>query len=362
MDGVLQKINSQCISFSVEVEKRNNKILKDVLDKFVVELKKDPLFKVLYQRVFYGGSFYDNLKVGQPDEFDLDLLFVLPKSVRFEMLQVGDYPGFVQLKVKNPEILGDIFQRKLTDNGNLSADKLRRWMESLVTKVLSTFPLQNGYYQLSAGGYQMRGKMRKSGPAQTLEITNTQHNIILNVDLVPCFQFDIGLLPTGSKWRKNPVPSKNTFFIVPKRPKNMDKISDYYWRLSFQEQERELMNNKRNFKPALRLMKKLRDVCGHDAIASYYIKTVFLWTIDRNDTSYWNGTLSDVFIKMLKTYIEHLEKGKIEYYWDKNLNLLTISSITLSNFSNRLKCVLKDIERFRTTNPEAICKYFDCKV
>jgi hypothetical protein len=48
------------------------------------------------------------------------------------------------------------------------------------------------------------------------------------------------------------------FFIVPKKPKAPDNQPiERYWRLSFQEQERLLMDNKRTLKPTIKLLKVL---------------------------------------------------------------------------------------------------------
>jgi hypothetical protein len=46
------------------------------------------------------------------------------------------------------------------------------------------------------------------------------------------------------------------FFIVPKKPKAGEGDDAFlYWRLSFQEQERVLMDNKRVLKPTIKLLK-----------------------------------------------------------------------------------------------------------
>ena len=42
------------------------------------EMKKDETFKKLYKEPQYGGSYYENLKVGHPNEFDINLELELP--------------------------------------------------------------------------------------------------------------------------------------------------------------------------------------------------------------------------------------------------------------------------------------------
>lgn len=54
----------------------------------------NPLFANLFESFLFGGSYYDGLKVGKPDEFDLDLRLVLPKLVDAK-LNISNQPGFV---------------------------------------------------------------------------------------------------------------------------------------------------------------------------------------------------------------------------------------------------------------------------
>lgn len=57
----------------------NNKILKHFLDTFIDEMKKiDPLFAELFQKLHYTGSFYSDLRISEPDEFDINLILKLP--------------------------------------------------------------------------------------------------------------------------------------------------------------------------------------------------------------------------------------------------------------------------------------------
>lgn len=55
-------------------------------------------FKNLFEGIFYGGSYYDGLKVEKPEEFDIDLKMVLPKLVEAE-LELANVPGFVRVKM-----------------------------------------------------------------------------------------------------------------------------------------------------------------------------------------------------------------------------------------------------------------------
>lgn len=65
------------------------------------------LFKGLYDKLFHGGSYYDGLRVGHPEEFDLDLLLRLPKLIDV-CLSVSNMPGFLNVQLKNV----DAFQKQ----------------------------------------------------------------------------------------------------------------------------------------------------------------------------------------------------------------------------------------------------------
>lgn len=97
---------------------------------------------------------------------------------------------------------------------------------------------------------------KKSGPAFTLCVTETatSKKSFLDVDLVPCLQFTEADWPSSENFRKN-TSKKDSYFVVPKKPAQGDKNIDKYWRLSFQEQEGELMGQRQSLKPALKLMK-----------------------------------------------------------------------------------------------------------
>jgi cyclic GMP-AMP synthase len=50
-----------------------------VLDHLVELMKQeDVLFSRIYRRICGAGSYYDGLKVGKPEEFDMDIVLRLP--------------------------------------------------------------------------------------------------------------------------------------------------------------------------------------------------------------------------------------------------------------------------------------------
>lgn len=98
MENVLQEINKKCIALNDKEVENNNKILHQILNRLINEMMKDKFFKRLYRTNFFGGSFYDGVKVGYPEEFDLDLIFDIPVSTK-SVLSTSNVPGFVHVQL-----------------------------------------------------------------------------------------------------------------------------------------------------------------------------------------------------------------------------------------------------------------------
>ena len=65
----------------------------------------DSLFKVMFRNIYYTGSFFDGLRIENPDEFDLNIVLdlKLPKqSFQLVKNQLCS-AGYVQLQVDSPE-------------------------------------------------------------------------------------------------------------------------------------------------------------------------------------------------------------------------------------------------------------------
>ncbi|XP_050314996.1 cyclic GMP-AMP synthase-like receptor isoform X2 [Anthonomus grandis grandis] len=346
MENVLIHINANVIAMQDKEKKRNTVILDVVVDKVLNIMKeKDVFLRETNKEMFYGGSFYDNLKVGNPNEFDLDLVLNLPGFCGIN-IQSSDRPGYIHVQL--PDFAGALSKRpdaekikfeklkQLMDNSSfLCTTKVLPWLEGLVTKALTDLDKDadgNCYIDVvvdrSKPGEVLRifPKVHKAGPAFTLKLNGTgpdRSKFQLDIDLVPCIGFTEDKWPGKSGgYRANPSQRKSRFLVVPKKPNGMNNNAERYWRLSFQEQERELIGgDKKNLKPALRLLKKLRDKYNHK-IASYFIKTVFLWAVQEEKADFWTQPLSVVFMLMLKKYEKHLRNGEISYYWNRKFNLI----------------------------------------
>ncbi|XP_066146340.1 cyclic GMP-AMP synthase-like receptor [Euwallacea fornicatus] len=326
VENVLQIINKEYVSLKNPEVSKAKADLEKCLDQMIFFMKKDTLFKTLFEKTFYGGSVYDGLKIEKPNEFDMDLLLVLPKVCEthqsedcgcVEMIP-SNKPGFFWFKVKK-----DFYSpfNKFIKDDYVQTDLVINWLQSVVCKVLNVEDIG-----LRFGRPILKSQ---SGPALVLEIVSEIGQI--NIDLVPSFKFGSTHWPKGN-YREN-TTTKTDFCIVPKKLK-LILHGERYWRASFQAQERELISGKEKLKPALRLLKKMRNNLGHVSIFSYALKTIVLWNLETWKTS---STLTEVFLGLLEKY-QDCRREETLYFWNKKLNLLEeVKPITLENHKNEIK-------------------------
>ncbi|XP_018566081.1 cyclic GMP-AMP synthase-like [Anoplophora glabripennis] len=363
MDEHLENINREYISFPKSVVRRNNRILSEVLNPLICRMRQtDQLFDQLYKKNFYGGSYYDGLKVGSPDEYDIDLLLKFPPTCGIE-IRIGEIPGFVNMYMHNNTGFEKLCSTDDKWKSFLDTRKVLEWMEGIVQKGLNYFrPDNNSWCTFGSEESLYVKKFRKSGPAFTLIIIGELdgEEVKMDVDIVTCFEFG------QDKWPKDGFKvysdkygfNLSEFFVVPKKPKGTPENDTKYWRLSFQIQERDFINNKGHLKPALRLLKKMRDTMQHKQVSSYYLKTVVLWKVLDCDSSFFSdNSLSYVFMHILKQYQACLSREEILYFWNDNYNFLDLVSGDVANMSNRIRRIINDIEGNMPDNPEVIVKY-----
>ncbi|XP_072379386.1 cyclic GMP-AMP synthase-like receptor [Diabrotica undecimpunctata] len=378
MENILQKINSIHISLPEEDKRRNNKILDAVTKSIEKKMQEtDPLFKKMFRNEkYFGGSYYDGLKVGKPEEYDLDLLFELPPEVK-PAIEVSQKHGFVHVVLndisklnnigsgKKNQTWNDTLKTLLVDSKYLSTFKLLCWFEKVLSTSLKSFKTEGTeecVFHVDVGEediLKVHGKFQKAFPAFTLKLKCIGN---LDIDLVPCFVFTGDMWPKEN-YRHNPFPHKSRFLVVPKNPYGEpcgpQNPNNIYWRLSFQEQERELIsgNQYNTMKATIKLLKKLRDYKNHK-IASYYIKTIFLWEVEEREANFWRKPLSIVFMEMLIKYETILRKKDIPYYWNAKYNLIEhIKDITIENIANYIKAVIDGVNRKVAEEPFTIAYY-----
>lgn len=84
------------------------------------------------------------------------------------------------------------------------------------------------------------------------------------------------------------------------------------------------------------------------AIASYYIKTLFLWKIDETkEKKYWQKTRSVIFRIMVQELHDAIKLKNIRYFWNKDNNLIENLKPSIQTiYVNKLSGVLKAIDSY----------------
>ncbi|RVE49278.1 hypothetical protein evm_006072 [Chilo suppressalis] len=317
-------------------------------------------FKKYSSQIIIAGSVDDGIKVSKLDEFDMDIVIRLPINSADEsergIIMEYDQPGFVKMKIidcfdnldKQPEWEKcHVVTKEWRDSDKyFLQNKFRSWLHAIVQKTLKDMDRK-----VIVHGVSYLLTYKESGPAYTLNIKNCSgpEKFLLDVDLVPVIKFTHPRWPSGYR-NINPSSDNNQvkeWYVVPKPNKSMqdDVQKNRCWRLSFQVFEKNMMRNRQNLKTTIRLMKKLRDNLDMRAIASYYIKTLFLWKISQNDETYWRTKPSTLFHTMLKEFYDAIEKKNIPYFWHEDNNLIEGLKPSLQKiYLEKLAGVLKSIE------------------
>lgn len=367
-EHVIQYVNKQYISINDSDYTVYANHLKAVLSTLVPLMKKaDTLFNNLYQKEHFAGSYADKLKIGKPTEYDMNLIIKLPVSP--DNLEFEDAaPSFIKIKVNRVafEKASTDLKGWVDDEGYLLQTKFRDWMESVLTKALNPLELDEspeGNYgntrclkvrKDNAGEQVYKIGHKKSGPAMTLKVV-TPDNCALDVDLVPAFQFG------HPKWPTSVIPlpetSANKSWVVIPKPKKLKdgvklEVNDTReWRMSFLDQEREIIKESGTVKPTIKLLKKLRDTNSLKQLSSYAIKTVVMLEMEKNQPDFWKNRSTFIFLFMLNRLIGHIKSGHIPFFWDKRDDLLKMGKTQAENVGGCLTRLLKDMVKNVESNP-----------
>ncbi|KAF4528482.1 hypothetical protein B566_EDAN013029 [Ephemera danica] len=279
----LHKISEE-ICIKHDAAKERNKQLGVLLKGIVLpSLQKDPLFKALFTEIFYTGSYYDGVKIGKPDEFDLILKLRPPFDAdllefRYERNNGG------QLKIVNMRYLlnqsTNEINTKLIEwcgiNGGFDSQQMLSWFKDIVKKFLIPELEKNRSIMLRNNLHY--DKMNFGGFAFTFESKE------FSIDLVPAFEFKVPYTPkvfAPYNVRKLPKPILPWFLTPGFKTSN--------WKMCMKEYEMRLLKNgiNSNLKPAIRLIKILTEL--YDRL------------IKNNTLSYWTCRNDDGVLQTLKT-------------------------------------------------------------
>ena len=86
-DKVVNEIYRDIVPISdSEQQKRNVKNVLSLCDSLIVAMKEDdPVFKALFMKINYNGSYWDGLRVKEATEFDLNIALKMPFKACFSL-------------------------------------------------------------------------------------------------------------------------------------------------------------------------------------------------------------------------------------------------------------------------------------
>ncbi|XP_073338323.1 cyclic GMP-AMP synthase [Pagrus major] len=309
-----------------------NKITKAIITHMK---KKSECFKEVGEPL-RTGSYYENLKISNPDEFDV----MLPMPVeRANVEPFEDDGAFYSVSLKR----GNSPLKKFQKNDTLSAsDMLTEFREEVKKSVKEVT--------------EWEVTKKKSGcPAVTLITTGKP--ITISLDIVLCLMVKSSWPPftnDGLKiegWLGTKVKRDyklRGYYLVPKYEGNGKREKDGVlakdsWRVSFSHIEKGILMNHGSEKTCcekegarccrkdcLKLLKHLLSLLkesdsSFDKFCSYHVKTTLLHACcSRTKDSDWSASsLSHCFQLLLDDFVAHLESGTLNNFFIPTQNLLS---------------------------------------
>lgn len=346
----------------------------DRIRDFVIdEMKKaDALFNKIYHQYRLSGSYADQLKVSEPNEYDLLMILKFPRPI---VQKVYGKPGYVTINLMHRGWY-DIAEYKhvLDSYGYLLQDKVLEWLQRIMKRIF-IYPCS----LIRIDDYQYRIKHSVNGPANTLDIQySTSSNEItkFSIDFVGALEFlvkdcwvadaDIPKkLFLDKSWNAIPKPryptrkptnspmyptSANRYgnTLYGRQWQNHNKNRD--WICSYAEIERDLIHGLQFIKPLIRIFKKIRDTHKLSNLKSYYIKQIFIHQRMAKDIKYWERPLGELMLEMLDVIIRYLQERNLRSFWHKKFNLIAhFNQEQIEDLSLKLKHIRHDIETHEPT-------------
>ncbi|XP_063046987.1 cyclic GMP-AMP synthase [Engraulis encrasicolus] len=345
---VLRKTLDQ-LTIRKQPRSRAAKIKNDVVEKIIDQLEKSRNFSGI--KILPTGSYFENLKISNPDEFDV--MFTIPVD-RVEAVPFGEDGAYYSVKFKrHPK--QHVLDPFLQANDVLCASDMLAAFRKEIKEALKTIPIK---------GLKMEPK-KPTSPAVTLILQEDGREI--SIDLV------LGLEVKGSwpqaaqagmnmeKWLGTKVKRDFKFkpyYLVPKHEGRGSTESDGVsakdvWRISFSHVEKAIMKNhgahksccekggeKCCRKQCLKLLKhllaelKAKHPTELSKFCSYYAKTTLLHVCSTKyckDDQWQMSDLLQCFERLLEDFQQRLRSKLLPNFFVPAHNLLASVSAKSCN-------------------------------
>ncbi|XP_062851472.1 cyclic GMP-AMP synthase [Trichomycterus rosablanca] len=334
LQDVLDKLRVKKSDTSVSA-----KCVNDIQEKIICHLKKN-LNWCEDINVLKTGSYYEHVKICEPDEFDVMLTVNINRATVNPYSEDGAFYS-VEMK-RDPKSLLNKF---LDEKGTIKASEMLEEFREEVKKAVE--PLKETY--------KINVNRKKKGcPAVTLEVKNDGKEI--SIDFVlglevsgswPAFTRDGLKIETWLGHKVRMEQRRKPFYLVPKYEGRGNVEQDGVtakdaWRISFSHVEKDMMINHGNSKTCcntgpkccrkdcLKLLKylvqQLKEMHPKEAdeLCSYHAKTTLLHACaTRVEDSKWAASeLSHCFQQLLEDFEKHLKDGQLSNFFIPSQNLL----------------------------------------
>ncbi|NWX33863.1 CGAS synthase, partial [Notiomystis cincta] len=296
-----------------------------------------------------AGSYYERVKISEPNEFDIMLVIKVPRIQLDESDDTGAY-YYVSFK-RNPKEKG--FLKFLDEDGKLSAFKMLNALREIIRQEVKNIK-----------DVEVRVARKKAGsPAITLQIKNPPSEISVDIILTleACQSWPLSTQGglkieqwLGTKVRRD--LRFESLYLVAKQNKREKVLRENTWRLSFSHIEKLLINNHGNSKTCcesdgpkccrkgcLKLLKylleqlKMKHPKELEKFCSYHVKTAFLHScvIWPNDKDWHLRDLDHCFQQCLRFFMDCLQKSQLTHFFIPQYNLLSLEDKARHHFLSR---------------------------
>ncbi|XP_070697694.1 cyclic GMP-AMP synthase [Pempheris klunzingeri] len=341
--------------------KRNDKadaaeVINKIIEDIVKHLKGNSQCFNEVEQPLRTGSYYENLKISNPDEFDV----MLPIPVdRVKVTPFGNDGAFYSVALKR----GKNPLQKFQENDTLSGSKMLKEFREEVKKCVGKFR-----------EWEVTRK-KKGCPAVTL--TTKVQSVTISLDVVLSLVIKSSWPPftkEGFKiddWLGTKVKQeykREPFYLVPKYEgwgavENDGVFARDVWRVSFSHIEKAILRNHGSAKTCcekgkarccrkdcLKLLKHLLNLLkvkntSFDKFCSYHAKTTLLHACCSRpiDSDWSDSSLSLCFLRLLNDFVAHLECGELYNFFIPTQNLL--SGINPTKCKSLARCIKEEHEK-----------------
>jgi hypothetical protein len=205
-DDALREVNDNIMKLKEIDIRKSNQVLDWLKNDVVDAMKKnDELFNSLFREIYYSGSYYDGLKIKEPDEFDLNIVL---DTRKFEdnLTLVDGLPGYCKMQIselliKNSFRIDALVENTWTEwwtsNYYLLPNNVREWFAGVFQRSMCKFPKR-----IADGSMIRIIGTEQNGPAFTIKL-EVDYESKVDIDLAVVFPYDPINFEQDPEIRKN---------------------------------------------------------------------------------------------------------------------------------------------------------------